>query len=170
MLVKARVAVVTGGASGMGRSLVVQLAAAGAHVACCDVDVGGLDETARLARAANGAVRVTTHRVDVSARDEVLAFAQQVLAAHEGRVHLLFCNAGITAPGALIMDAKWSDAQIAAHEKAWQRCFDIDFFGVLHCIRAFLPHIVRQEEGYVIVTSSVNSFITWPEHSCYTAR
>ncbi len=164
-----RVCVVTGGASGMGRALVVQLAAQGAHVACCDINTEQLDETARLARAANGGVRVSTHRVDVSDRARVEAFACEVLAAHGGQVHVLFANAGLTVPGSLLHDASMSAADVAAYEARWDRCFAVDYFGVLHCVRAFLPHIVQQDEGYIVNTASVNGFWTWPDHGAYTS-
>jgi NAD(P)-dependent dehydrogenase (short-subunit alcohol dehydrogenase family) len=128
-----------------------------------------LEETARLARAANGSVCVSAHRVDVSDRARVEAFAGEVLAAHGGQVHVLFANAGLTVPGSLLHDASMSATEVAAYEARWDRCFAVDYFGVLHCVRAFLPHIVKQEEGYIVNTASVNGFWTWPDHGAYTS-
>jgi len=170
MKVDGRTAVITGAASGMGRSLAVKLARGGAHVALCDVDATGLAETKRLAEAAarRPGLQVSTHRVDVSDREAVKQFAAEVCAAHGGKVHLLFANAGITAPGALIHGPDATPEDIDTHERNFDRCFDIDYFGVLHTVRAFLPTLIAQDEAYVLLTASVNGFWTWPEHACYS--
>src|SRR5882757_3782252 len=96
MEIAGRLAVVTGGGSGMGRELVVQLATAGCDVATCDVHEPGLVETRELAATAAPDARVTVHRCDVSDEAQVGAFRDEVLADH-GRDHLnlLFNNAGV---------------------------------------------------------------------------
>ncbi|GBG32172.1 Dehydrogenase/reductase SDR family protein 7-like [Hondaea fermentalgiana] len=170
MKVEGLVAMVTGGGSGMGRDLVVQLAKAGCHVAFCDVSQAGIDETVKLAQAtARKGIRVMGGKVDVTDREGLQRFAEEVVSKNNDKLHLLFANAGIASHGPLIHDANATAEQIASKEREWDRCFEIDFFGVLYTLRAFLPHIVRQDKGYVVVTSSVNGFWTWPEHSCYTA-
>src|SRR5881394_3535703 len=90
-----RLAVVTGGGSGMGRELVRQLVAEGCSIATCDVSAGGLAETRRLCeqeRLPQG-LRITTHIVDVADEPQVLKFRDEVGTLHEtDRIHLLFNN------------------------------------------------------------------------------
>ena len=157
-------AVVTGGGSGMGRELVVQLAAEGCTVATCDVNDTALAET--LARAEAGApdgTRVTTHRCDVSDEAQVLAFRDEVVAAHGEVVELLFNNAGIGGGGSFV----------AGTREEWDRTFAVDWFGVYHCTRAFLPLLMAADEARLVNTSSVNGF--WASlgpgipHTAYSA-
>ena len=144
-----RRAVVTGGGSGMGRELVVQLAAEGCSVATCDVNAVGLAET--LARAEAGApsgTRVTTHICDVSDEAQVLAFRDEVVREHGDVIELLFNNAGIGGGGSLFTDTR----------EDWERTFGVDWWGVYYCTRAFLPHLVAAEQARLVNTSSVNGF------------
>src|ERR1700748_648740 len=96
-----KIAVVTGGGSGMGRELVRQLAAEGCSVAACDVHGGAVAETADLASAgAPAGVTVTSHTCDVADEAQVLRFRDEVLAAHDAdHVNLVFSNAGIGGGG-----------------------------------------------------------------------
>lgn len=145
-----RVAVVTGGGSGMGRELVRQLAAAGCRVATCDVSEENLAETLELAEAdATGGIRVTTHLADVSDRAQVDAFATAAAAAHEtDHIHLLFNNAGIGGGGSFVAD----------DPEQWEKTFGVCWGGVYNGTRAFLPLLLAAPEGHVINTSSVNGF------------
>jgi NAD(P)-dependent dehydrogenase (short-subunit alcohol dehydrogenase family) len=161
-----RIAVVTGGGTGMGRELVVQLAAAGAHVATCDLSEDDMAETADLARAAAPAsdIRVTTHVADVSDEAAMSVFRDEVLAAHDtDHVNLLFNNAGLSGGGSLFTDSR----------EAWERCFDVCFHGVRYGVLAFLDALVRADEGHIVNTSSVNGF--WASigpdrpHTAYSA-
>src|SRR6201996_1354247 len=93
-----RIAVVTGGGSGMGRELVRQLVAEGCAVAMCDVSARGMTETQRLCEAAGlpQGLRITSHIADVSNEADVLRFRDAVATEHAtDRIHLLFNNAGI---------------------------------------------------------------------------
>src|SRR5436190_22600143 len=105
-----RIAVVTGGGTGMGRELVRQLAAAGAHVATCDVDAEAMAETAALCAEASPGSRITTFVADVSDEAQVLAF-RDATATDQGtdHIHLLFNNAGVGGGGSVIVDdrAEW---------------------------------------------------------------
>ncbi|HZT65836.1 MAG TPA: SDR family NAD(P)-dependent oxidoreductase [Acidimicrobiales bacterium] len=142
-------AVVTGGGSGMGRELVVQLAADGCTVATCDVNAGGLEETkAKADEAASGGAEVTIHRCDVSDESQVLSFRDEVVARHGERINLLFNNAGIGGGGSFIADER----------ESWERTFGVDWWGVYYCTRAFLPLMIASDEGYLVNTSSVNGF------------
>jgi NAD(P)-dependent dehydrogenase (short-subunit alcohol dehydrogenase family) len=149
MEIAGRLAVVTGGGSGMGRELVVQLAAGGCDVATCDVHDADLVETVRLASAATPEVRVTGHRCDVSDEEQVLAFRDEVLAQHErDHVNLLFNNAGVAGGYSFVVDAR----------RDWDRTFAICWGGVYNCSRAFVPLLVASDAGYLVNTSSVNGF------------
>jgi NAD(P)-dependent dehydrogenase (short-subunit alcohol dehydrogenase family) len=160
-----KIAVVTGGGTGMGRELVKQLAAEGCHIALCDVSAENMATT--RAEAAHGAptgTRVTTHLCDVSDEKAVLAFRDAVRAEHAtDRVHLLFNNAGIGGGGSLFADDR-SD---------WERTFAVDWWGVYYCTRAFLPLLVASPEARLVNTSSVNGF--WASlgpntpHTAYSA-
>jgi NAD(P)-dependent dehydrogenase (short-subunit alcohol dehydrogenase family) len=162
-----KLAVVTGGGSGMGRELVRQLAAQGASVAACDWHPDAVAETAGLARADAGpGVLVTSHACDVSDEAQVLRFRDELLAQH-GREHvdLVFSNAGVGGAGSFVKDDR----------KEWERTFAVDFWGVYYCARAFLPLLIASGDGVLVNTSSVNGF--WaslgpgmPNHSYCTAK
>lgn len=142
-------AVVTGGGSGMGRELVVQLAAAGAHVATCDVSQGSLAETkAKAEEAAPEGAVVSTHICDVSDEAAVSAFRDEVVAAHGPVLELLFNNAGVGGGGSLVVGDRGE----------WERTFAVDFYGVYFNTRAFLPHLIEASEAILVNTSSVNGF------------
>jgi len=94
-----RIAVVTGGGSGMGRELVLQLVAEGCHVAMCDISAAGMAETHRLCETAGlpQGLRLTLHVADVSDAAQVARLRDEVANRHDiDRVHLLFNNAGST--------------------------------------------------------------------------
>lgn len=142
-------AVVTGGGSGMGRELVVQLAAEGCSVATCDVNAGSLAETRSRAEAsATQGAGVTTHRCDVSDEAAVLAFRDEAVSAHGEQIDLLFNNAGIGGGGSFVADSR----------QEWEQTFGVDWWGVYFCTRAFLPHLTGAPEAWLVNTSSVNGF------------
>ena len=144
-----RLAVVTGGGSGMGRELVRQLVSEGCAVATCDVRGEALDETARQAASESPGIRVTTHVCDVADEAAVKAFRDEVGAEHAtDRIDLLFNNAGIAGGGSFLL----------APREEWERTFAIDWLGVYHCCRAFVPMLVAADEAALINTSSVNGF------------
>jgi NAD(P)-dependent dehydrogenase (short-subunit alcohol dehydrogenase family) len=145
-----KIAVVTGGGSGMGRELVRHLAGEGCSVATCDVHANAVAETANLASAgAPAGTRVTSHTCDVADEAQVLRFRDEVLAAHAaGHVDLVFSNAGIGGGGSFIADPR----------EQWESVFAVDFWGVYYCARAFLPLLIKSAEGVLVNTSSVNGF------------
>lgn len=145
-----KLAVITGGGTGMGRELARQLIAEGCSVAMCDVIAENMAETAKMcASEAPQGVKVTTHLCDVSDEDQVLKFRDEVKDQH-GRdyINLLFNNAGIGGGGSLINDTR----------ESWDRTFNICWYGVYYNARAFLPMLLASEEGHMINTSSVNGF------------
>jgi len=144
-----KIAVVTGGGTGMGRELVLALVADGAHVAMCDVMQDNMDETARLAAELNSEVRITTHLCDVSNEEAMSSFRDAVIAQHEtNHIHLLFNNAGIGGGGSFI----------AGERDDWERTFGVCWYGVYYGSRAFLPLLIESDEGHIVNTSSVNGF------------
>jgi len=145
-----KLAVVTGGGSGMGRELVRQLAAQGCSVAACDLNADAVAETAAVAREnAPPGVVVTSHACDVSDEAQVLRFRDELLAAHAtDHVDLVFSNAGIGGGGSFVNDRR----------EDWERTFAVDWWGVYYCARAFLPLLIASGDGVLVNTSSVNGF------------
>lgn len=151
-----KVAAITGAGSGMGRSLAVELARRGCEVALADVNETGLAGTA--AACARHGVRVSTRRLDVADRDAVFAWADCVRAEH-GKVNLVFNNAGVS------LAASAETARLADLE--W--IVGINFWGVVHGTKAFLPHLKASGDGHVINTSSLFGIFAQPGMSGYNA-
>ncbi len=159
-----KIAVVTGGGTGMGRDLCRQLASAGAHVAMCDVSEENMAETKALCEAdAKGAITVTTHLCDVSIEEQMNRFRDEVEQAHGPIINLLFNNAGIGGGGSFLMEDRVD----------WEKTFGVCWYGVYYGCRAFTPMLVKSSEGHIINTSSVNGF--WASlgptvpHTAYSA-
>jgi len=161
-----RIAVVTGGGTGMGRELVRQLVAEGCNVATCDVFAEAMAETKHLCEADRlpQGLRITTHIADVSDEAQVHRFRDEVAAQQDtDKIHLLFNNAGIGGGGSMI----------ASSREEWERTFNVCWGGVYHSTRAFLPMLQRADEGHIVNTSSVNGF--WASigpripHTAYSA-
>ncbi len=161
-----KLAVITGGGTGMGRELARQLIAEGCDVAFCDVIDANMTETLSICESeAPQGVRITAHKCDVSNESEVLRFRDEVLRDHDrDNINLLFNNAGVGG-GASIVDESGRDT--------WERTFNICWYGVYYCTRAFMPLLVKSDEGHLVNTSSVNGF--WATlgpmsaHSAYAA-
>jgi len=153
-----RVAAVTGAGSGIGRALARELAARGAHLALSDINEATLAETVMLCEAAGAAAKITSQHVDVADRNAVYAWADQVVADH-GRVNLIFNNAGV-ALAASIEAMSYEDFE-------W--LMSINFWGVVHGTKAFLPHLKAAGEGHVINMSSVFGLISVPGQAAYNA-
>lgn len=159
-----RLAVVTGGGTGMGRELCLQLAKSGCSVAMCDVSEENMAETQRRCLEAVAGLTITTHLCDVTEEDQVLAFRDAVLLEHDtDHIHLLFNNAGIGGGGSFIVDER----------ESWEKTFNVCWFGVYYCSRAFMPALIAAEEAHLINTSSINGF--WASfgpdspHTAYSA-
>ncbi|MGB9115229.1 SDR family oxidoreductase [Bradyrhizobium sp.] len=161
-----KIAVITGGGTGMGRELARQLVAEGCNVAMCDVSADAMAETKRLCeveRLPQG-LRVTTHLADVSIEDQLLRFRDEIAERQStDRIHLLFNNAGIGGGGSLFTNSR----------EQWERTFNICWGGVYLGVRTFLPMLIKAEEGHIVNTSSVNGF--WASlgpgvsHTAYSA-
>ena len=160
-----KIAVITGGGTGMGRELARQLVAEGCSVAMCDLSEANMAETARLCRAeaAQGA-KVTTHIADVSIEDHLNRFRDEVARDQEtDKIHLLFNNAGIGGGGSFVNSTR----------AEWEKTFNVCWGGVYYGCRAFLPMLMKADEAHIINTSSVNGF--WASlgpqtaHTAYSA-
>jgi short-subunit dehydrogenase len=151
-----KVAAITGAASGMGRSLAIQLAQQKCAVALSDVNEAGLAETVQLA--SQYGVKVTSRKLDVANREAMYAWAEEVVRDH-GKVNLIFNNAGV-ALGATVDGADYDDLE-------W--ITGINFWGVVYGTKAFLPHLKATGDGHVINTSSVFGLMGVPSQSAYNA-
>jgi NAD(P)-dependent dehydrogenase (short-subunit alcohol dehydrogenase family) len=145
-----KLAVITGGGTGMGRELARQLVAEGCNVAMCDVSERNMAATLALCQeGAPQGTRVTTFVADVSDPAQIAAFAAAVARDQDtDKVHLLFNNAGIGGGGSFVAD----------DPAEWRKTFDVCWGGVYHTTRAFLPMMMAASEGHIVNTSSVNGF------------
>src|SRR6266699_6860432 len=145
-----KLAVVTGGGSGMGRELVRQLAAAGCSVAACDLNPDSIAVTAATAwAAAPPGVAVTGHACDVSDETQVQRFRDELLEQHASdHVDLVFSNAGVAGGASFVKDSR----------QEWERTFAINWWGVYYCARTFLPLLIASGDGVLVNTSSVAGF------------
>jgi butyryl-CoA dehydrogenase len=153
-----RVAAITGAGSGIGRALAVDLAGRGAHLALSDIDLDGLAETVALCEGAAGGIKVTSTRVDVADRAAMHVWADQVVTDH-GKVNLIVNNAGV-ALGVTVEQMSYEDLE-------W--LMGINFWGVVHGTKAFLPHLKAAGEGHIVNLSSVFGLISVPSQSAYVA-
>jgi NAD(P)-dependent dehydrogenase (short-subunit alcohol dehydrogenase family) len=161
-----KIAVITGGGTGMGRELARQLVAEGCNVAMCDVSAENMAETKRLCEVDKlpQGLRITTYVADVSIEDQINRFRDQVAEQQQtDKIHLLFNNAGIGGGGSMITNSR----------EQWDKTFAVCWGGVYHGVRAFLPMLMKATEGHIVNTSSVNGF--WASigpglpHTAYSA-
>ena len=161
-----KIAVITGGGTGMGRELARQLVAEGCNVAMCDVSEAAMAETKRLCEVEKlpQGLRVTTHVADVAIEDHLKRFRDELAEQQKtDRIHLLFNNAGIGGGGSLFTNTR----------EQWERTFNICWGGVYLGVRTFLPLLVKADEAHIVNTSSVNGF--WASvglgvsHTAYSA-
>lgn len=136
-----RGAIVTGGASGIGAALSRALVAAGAHVVVADLDLQGAE---RVAADAAGPGTARAARLDVTDAAAVAALVDEV-AEGPGGLGLLFANAGITWGG---------DTELLTLEQ-WNAIIDVNIRGVVHCVHAAYPHLIRRGSGHLVLTASM---------------
>jgi short-subunit dehydrogenase len=155
--IRGAAAAVTGAASGIGRALALELAARGCDLALADRDEAGLQTLA--AEVANAHSRkVTVHRVDVGEPGEIADFAAAAIAAHPG-LNIVVNNAGVALLGQF--------SEIDQAQMDW--LMNINFWGVVHGTRAFLPHLARQREAHIVNLSSLFGIIAPPGQTAYAA-
>lgn len=153
-IVSGRTAVITGAGSGIGRALAHRLAAHGCPVALCDTDEEGLGETAAAI-----AGPVFTRRLDVRDRQGQMTFAAEAGAWAPAPFGMVVNNAGVTVSQTV--------AGASPEDDEW--CFDVNFWGVVHGTRAWLPVLSGQGEGAIVNVSSVFGIFGYPTQSAYCA-
>jgi short-subunit dehydrogenase len=155
--IRGAAAAVTGAASGIGRALALELAARGCDLALADRDEAGLATlAAEIAR--TGSQKVTVHRVDVGEPKQIQDFAQAAIAGHPG-LNIAVNNAGVALMGQF--------DEIDQAQMDW--LMNINFWGVVHGTRAFLPHLGRQREAHIVNLSSIFGIIAPPGQTAYAA-
>lgn len=149
-------AVVTGAGSGLGRAFVLELAKRGARVVASDIDLAGVEETARLAR--ERGAEVTVARCDVAESADVEALAETAQRALGG-VDLMVNNAGVAVAGEV-------GAVALEH---WRWIVSINLMGVVHGCHVFAPLLKRQRGGHVINVASAAGLVAAPSMAAYNA-
>src|SRR6202012_1418350 len=148
---------VTGAASGIGRALALELAARGCDLALADRDEAGLQTVAAEIGRAH-ARKVTVHRVDVAEPGQIEVFAQAAVAAHPG-LNIVVNNAGVALLGQF--------SEIDQAQMDW--LMNINFWGVVHSTRAFLPHLANQRAAHIVNLSSIFGIVAPPGQTAYAA-
>ncbi len=148
--------VVTGGGGGVGRQLVLQLLKKGATVLAVDINLEALNETVKLA---NNNDRLFVAKLDISNRDQVNSFAEKVIEEH-GKIDVIINNAGIIQPFIPLNELPMDRID---------RVMDINFYGTLYMVKAFLPHLLKRPEAHIVNISSMGGFLPVPGQSIYGA-
>lgn len=151
-----KVFVVTGGGAGIGRSTALELLARGAAVAAVDLSESGLAET--RAAAAQGA-RLSTHVLNIVDRDAMLALPQAVIAEH-GSVDGLVNVAGIIQPFVHVNELDFETIE---------RVMDVNFWGTVNTVKAFLPELLQRPEASLVNVSSMGALLPVPGQTAYGA-
>lgn len=147
---------VTGAASGIGKEMAKRFAAEGMRLVLGDIELEPLARFAVELQAAG--TRVTFDRLDVSSADDVTALADRAYAEF-GAVHVLCNNAGVLPPGAPV----WKEPL-----GTWHWALNVNFFGVLHGVQAFVPRMLQSnEEAHIVNTASLAGLTTRPLMSAY---
>jgi len=148
--------IVTGGGSGVGRELVLQLLKKGATVFAADINSEALQGTVKSSGNSN---RLFCYEVDISKKEDVHAFAEKVISEHQ-MVDGIINNAGIIQPFVHLNDLEMDRIE---------RVMNINFYGTLYMIKEFLPHLLPRPEAHIVNVSSMGGFLPVPGQSAYGA-
>ena len=151
-----KVSVVTGGGSGMGRYLALNLAQEGSDVVICDINQKALNETKDLIKAYN--VSCSSLNLDLREKNNIDTLVEETISNY-GKVDLVFNNAGVVTASPFL-EMKESD---------WDWCNDLNYNSLVYCSRAFLPHLMKEKESALVNTSSIFGIITTPNNTVYHA-
>jgi short-subunit dehydrogenase len=155
--IRGAAAALTGAASGIGRALALELAARGCDLALADRDEAGLQSVAAEINRRHPQ-KITVHRVDVGEPPQIAEFARAAISAHPG-LNIVINNAGVALMGQF--------HELDQAEMDW--LMNINFWGVVHGTRAFLPHLASQREAHIVNLSSIFGIIAPPGQSAYAA-
>lgn len=151
-----KVAVITGAGSGIGRALAQALAKEGCDLALADINEDNLHMLAQELQ--HPERKISCHRLDVADRQAVFAFAEQVLEQH-GSAYLIINNAGVA--------VSQSIAELSYQDFEW--LMNINFWGVVHGSKAFLPHLLANNSGHIVNLSSIFGILSMPSQGAYNA-
>lgn len=157
MKLEGKVIVITGGGSGMGREIALQLLKKGAKVAIADINEESMAETVKLAGGSNN--NISTHVLNIANREAVEAFPEIVIKSH-GTVDGIINNAGIIQPFIPVNELGYDKIE---------RIMNINFYGTLYMIKSFLPYLLKRPEAHIANTSSMGGFIPFPGQTFYGA-
>ncbi|MGB7537510.1 MAG: SDR family oxidoreductase [Anaerolineales bacterium] len=157
MKINGKIIAVTGGGNGIGRELVLQLLSSGAKVAAIDIKQAALDETEKLA--GDNKSKLSTHLTDITNRDAVQKLPDQIIARHGGIDGIINC-AGIIQPFVRLKDLNFD---------AIERVCNINFYGTLYMVKAFLPPLLSRPEAHIVNVSSMGGFLPVPGQTVYGA-
>ncbi len=156
LVLTGRVAVVTGGASGIGRALAIALDAAGCNVVLADTEKVALDDTVNEMRA-RGSSAVGAH-CDVRSKDDMEALSLQARTQF-GPVDIVCLNAGVSPSGSVLETSM----------ETWRWLIDVNLIGVVNGLNAFVPDLVRKNQGHVVITGSLAGLIPTQSLGPYSA-
>lgn len=157
MLAGGKTIVVTGGGNGIGRELVMELLRRGARVAALDLSSPGLQQTTELAGTQGH--KLSTHVVDITNREDVIGLLEPIVEAH-GSVDGLINCAGIIQPFVRFKDLDYV---------AIERVMNVNFWGPIHMVKTFLPHLLGRPEAHIVNISSMGGFVPVPGQTIYGA-
>lgn len=157
MQIEGKVFAITGAGNGIAREVTLQLLGHGARVAALDINADGLDDLRMLA--GSTADQLSTHIVNVVDRDAALSLPAQIIAEH-GQVDGLLNIAGIIQPFVKVNDLPFD---------AIYRVVDVNFYGVINTVKAFLPELLQRPEAYLLNVSSMGGFAPVPGQTIYGA-
>ena len=160
MKIQGKVFVLTGGGDGIGRQMALALLRRGASVACIDINTEAMNTTAEMARALGDIPgKLSLHPVDITDKAAVEALVLQLIADH-GAVDGLINNAGIIQPFVRLNDLTY---------EAIERVIQVNLYGTLHMVKAFLPHLLTRPEAHITNISSMGGFLPVPGQTLYGA-
>lgn len=157
MKVQGKVFFVTGGGSGIGRNLVLNLVSRGAEVATADINSDSLQETVALA--GDFGDKISTYVVNIADRQAVEALPEQIIDRH-GAVDGIINNAGIIQPFVRVGDLEY---------EAIERVMNVNFWGPVYVIKSFLPYLLKRHEAHIVNVSSMGGFFPFPGQTMYGA-
>ncbi|MDR2147657.1 MAG: SDR family oxidoreductase [Tannerella sp.] len=157
MILKNKTIIVTGGGNGMGREMVLNLLERGNNVIALDINETALQKTVELSGTKKNAL--ATFVIDITQKEHIDGLADKIVSVF-GRVDGIINNAGIMQPFEQLNDMSFETVK---------KVFDINFYGTLYLIKAFLPHLLTRPEAHIVNVSSMGGFMPFPEQSIYGA-